>query len=196
MASLLFATYLTTQQARSPWVGFVFSETECMGHGLSSSSSRTVLGPTRGLFFFYMGSCSGNRRGYMHFARACTSCSIWVDSTHICCAFQVLSMAQSLRTRSDNSVKLCTWRWAGAFKIPSSWQLYRKVTMISWSQQYAILSLTRRNLAEKWWTVSLSCCFMNIKSHMSGFLELLEDTRRGGWVGKNFVPQWVAYTDH
>lgn len=102
IGSPYLATCLTTQQARSLWVGFASSKTECIGHGLSSNSSSTDLG----LVFLSSGSRSGDRCVYARLTRDFSCRAAGGVPMFICYALHVFSMAQYLRTMSDSSVKL------------------------------------------------------------------------------------------
>ena len=59
-----------------------------------------------------------------------------------------------------------------ALRSPSFVQLLRNADITSSSHQSLTLSLKRRNLAQKWWTVSRDCCFVLVRALMSGWVEL------------------------
>ena len=126
-------------------------------HGPLSHSSNTV--PRPGVGFGFLGIGSGNLHEFARLVRTqvlvrsgLSQNSVWV--------FQTLSIAQYFRTMAAKSAK-CAMSWRlMVLRIPLSMHFLQKNEIASSSRQSLTLLITRRNLAQKWCTVSWGSCIM------------------------------------
>ena len=150
MSSPLLATCRSIQHALRLWVATV-SVVVCILHGPSSHPSRTVLCHIVALCFLTVGL--GVPRGYALFA--CRGS--WVGtggSQRATRVSQALSITQYFCTMVAKSANFSMRRRLMVLRIPSSAQFLQNADIASSSWQSFTLSLTRRNLAQKWWTFS------------------------------------------
>ena len=150
ISSSLLATCHSIQHALRLWVATV-SFVVCILHGPSSHPSRTVSCRIAALCFLTL--VLGVPRGCALFA--CRGSWVGTDgSQRAARVSQALSITLYFCAMVAKSANFSMRRRLIALRIPSSTQLLQNADIASSSRQSFTLSLTRRNLAQKWWTVS------------------------------------------
>ena len=150
MSSPLLGTRRSIQHALRLWVATV-SVVVCILHGSPSHPSRTVPCHIVALCFLTVGL--GVPRGCALF----TCRENWVGaggSQRAAQVSQALSIAQYFCMMVARSANFSMQRRLMVLRIPSFAQFLQNADIASSSRQSFTLSLTRRNLAQKWWTFS------------------------------------------